>query len=46
MYGMLESYVQHTSDQFFYIEGQITMLSPQIEDMTMEQGSESESEQF
>lgn len=51
MYGMLESHVQHTSDQFTYIEGQITTLSSQIEDMMMEQrqqqgGFESESEQF
>ena len=43
MYGMLESHVQHTSDQFAYIQGQITALSSQIEDMLMEQGSESES---
>ena len=27
MYGMLESHVQHTSDQFAYIQGQITALS-------------------
>ena len=46
MYGMLESHVQHTSDQFAYIQGQITALASQIEDMTMEQGSDSESEQF
>ena len=51
MYGMLESQVQHTSDQFTYIEGQITVLLSQIENMMMEQqqqqeGFESESEQF
>ena len=46
MYGMLESHLQHTLDQFAYIQGQITALSSQIEDMTMEQGSELESEQF
>ena len=44
MYGMLESHVQHTVDRFAYIQGQITALSSQIEDMTMEQGSELESE--
>ena len=27
MYGMLESHVQHTIDQFTYVEGQITALS-------------------
>ena len=52
MYGILQSYVQHTTDQFTYIEGQITAISSQINDMMMEQqrqqqdGSESESEQF
>ena len=46
MYGMLESHVQHTADQFAYIQGQITALSSQIEDMTMVQGSDLESEQF
>ena len=46
MYGMLESHVQHTLDQFTYIQGYITALSSQIKNMTMEQGSESESEQF
>ena len=35
MYGMLESDVQHTFDQFVYIQGQITALSSQIEDMTI-----------
>ena len=46
MYGMLESHVQHTADQFSYIQGQITALSSQIEDMEMVWGSDSESEQF
>ena len=36
MYGMLESHLQHTLDQFAYIQGQITVLSSQIEDMTIE----------
>ena len=37
MYGMLESHVQHTTDQFTYVEGQVIALSFQIEDMMMEQ---------
>lgn len=45
MYDRLDSYVQHTVDQFTYIQG-ITALSSQIEDMSMEQGSDLESEQF
>ena len=32
---MLESHVQHIPDQFTYVEGQITALSSQIEDMMM-----------
>ena len=27
MYDMLESHIQHTMDQFTYVEGQITALS-------------------
>ena len=46
MYGMLESHVQHTSYKFAYIQGQITALSSQIEDMTMALGSDSESKKF
>ena len=46
MYTMLDSYVQHIADQFPYIQGQITALSSQIKDMSMEQGFDSESEQF
>ena len=46
MYGMLDFYVQHTMDQFAYIQGQITALFSQIEDMLMEQGSDSKFEQF
>ena len=34
---MLESHVQNTTDQFTYIEGQITAISSQIDDMMMEQ---------
>ena len=37
MYGMLESHVLHTTDQFTYVEGQVIALSFQIEDMMMEQ---------
>jgi len=44
MYGMLDSHVRHTADQFAYVQGQITALSSQIEDMSMKQGSDSESE--
>ena len=44
MYSMLESHVQHTSDQFVY--GHIIALSSQIEDMSMVQGSDLESDQF
>ena len=49
MYGMLERHVKNTIDQFTYVEGQITTLSSQIDDMRIEQqqdGSESKSEQF
>ena len=46
MYGMLESHMQHISDQFAYIQGQITALSSQIEDMSMAHGFDSESDQF
>ena len=46
MYCMLESHVQQTSDQFAYIQGQITALSSKIKDMSMAQGSNSESDKF
>ena len=46
MYTMLNSHVQHTADQFAYIQGQITALSSQIGDISMEQGSDSKSDQF
>ena len=42
MYGILESHVQHTSDLFTYVEGQITTLSSQIEYMMMEQRQQQE----
>ena len=44
MYTMLDSHVQHIADQFAYIQGQITALSSQIEDTSMAQGSDLESE--
>ena len=37
MYGMLEIHVKNTSDQFIYVEGQITTLSSQIDDMMIKQ---------
>ena len=46
MYTMLYSHVQHTVDQLAYIQGQITSLSLQIDDLSVEQGSDSESDQF
>ena len=46
LYTMLDSHVQHTANQFAYVQGQITTLSSQIEDLSMRQGSDSESNQF
>ena len=46
MYTMLDSHMQHTAAQFAYIQGQITTLSSQINDLSMDQGSDSESDQF
>ena len=46
MYTMLDSHVQHTTAQFAYIQGQITTLSSQINDLSMDQGSDSEADQF
>ena len=46
MYTMLDSHVQHTTTQFAYVQGQIIALSSQIEDLSMAQGSDSESDQF
>ena len=43
MFGILDSLVQHIANQFAYIQGQITALSSQIEDMSVEQGSDLES---
>ena len=46
MFTMLDSHMQHTANHFAYIQGQITTLSSQIDDLSMEQGSNSESNQF
>ena len=37
MYGMLESHMQHSLTQFTYLEGQITAISSQIDDMMRDQ---------
>ena len=44
MYTMLDSHVQHTADQFVYVQGQITALSSQIDDLFVDWGSDSESD--
>ena len=44
MYTMLDSYVQHTANQFAYVQGQITALSFQIDDFSVDHGSDSESD--
>ena len=46
MFNMLDSHVQHTANYFAYIQGQITALSSQIDDMSMAQESDSELDQF
>ena len=46
MYTMLDSHVQHTTDQFAYVQGQITALSSQIGDLSVDRGLDSESNQF
>ena len=46
MFNMLDSHVQHTTNQIAYVQGQITTLSSQINDLSMDQGSDSESDQF
>ena len=46
MFTVLTSHVQHTADQFAYFQGQITALSSQIDDLSMAQRSNSESDQF
>ena len=44
MYTMLDSHVQHTADQFAYVQDQITALSFQIDDLFVDQGSDSKSD--
>ena len=46
LYTLLDSYVQHTADQFAYVQGQITALSSQIDDLSVDHGLDSESNQF
>ena len=46
MYTMLDSHMQYTVDQFTYVQGQITALSSQIVDLSVNRGSDSESAQF
>ena len=46
MYTMLDSHMWHTADQFAYVQGQITALSSQIDDLSVNHGSNSESAQF
>ena len=46
MYTMLDSHVQHTANQFTYVQGQITALSTQIEELSVNHGYDSESEAF
>ena len=43
---MLDSHMRHTVDQFAYVQGQITALSSQIDDLSVDQGLDSESDQF
>ena len=46
MYTMLDSHMRHTANQFAYVQGQITALSSQIDDLSVNHGSDSESNQF
>ena len=46
MYTMLDSHMRHTANQFAYVQGQITALSSQIDDLSVNHGSDSESAQF
>ena len=46
LYTLLESHVQHTVNQFAYVQGQITVLSFQIDDLSVDQGSDLESDKF
>ena len=46
MFTMLNTHMQHTAGQFAYVQGQITALSSQIDDLSMARGLDSESDQF
>ena len=46
MYTMLDSHMQHTEDQFAYVQGLITALSSQIDDLSVERGLDFEFDQF
>ena len=46
LYTLLDSHVQHTTDQFAYVQGQITALLSQIDDLSVDRGLDSESDQF
>ena len=46
MYTMLDSHIWHTADRFAYNQSQITALSSQIDDLSVDHGSEFESDQF
>ena len=43
---MLNSYMRHTANQFAYVQGQITALSSQIDDLYVNHGLDSEFDQF
>ena len=46
MFTVLTSHVQHIADQFAYVQGQVTALSSQIDDLSIPPGSDSEFDQF
>ena len=46
MYTMLDYHMRHTADQFAYVQGQITALSSQIDDLSVNHGSDFEFNQF
>ena len=46
MYTMLDFHVQHTANRFTYVQGQITVLSTQIEELSVDHGYDSKSEPF
>ena len=46
LYTMLDSHMQHTVDQFAYVQGQITVLSFQIRELSIDHSSNFESERF